>query len=93
MSEFSRRAFAKVAASGLLLGGAMAWLGGTPRVGASDKEKEHNPHIRHALEELREARKELKESDHDFDGHRDEALEAVDRAIRLLDTCSKHDRR
>jgi acyl-CoA reductase-like NAD-dependent aldehyde dehydrogenase len=53
---------------------------------------ERHPHIRSALHELREARGELKTAAHDFGGHRDEAVEAVDKAIRQLEECLKYDK-
>ena len=42
------------------------------------------PHIRAALNELRETRHELESARHDFCGHRREALEETDRAIHQL---------
>lgn len=53
---------------------------------------EPHPHIRAALHELREARAELKTAAHDFGGHRVEALEATDQAIRQLEECLKYDK-
>jgi hypothetical protein len=44
-------------------------------------------HIHHAMHELKEARVELKESRHDFGGHRELALQAVDAAFYQLDRC------
>jgi hypothetical protein len=38
-------------------------------------------HMHIAIEELREARKELKESPHNFGGHREKAILAIDEAI------------
>jgi hypothetical protein len=38
-------------------------------------------HMQIAVEELREARKGLKESRHDFGGHREKAIFAIDEAI------------
>jgi L-lactate utilization protein LutB len=45
----------------------------------------NHPHIRHALHEAREARAELKNAAHDFKGHREKAVEALDRVIDQLD--------
>jgi len=45
---------------------------------------EPHPHIRAALNQLREAREDLKTAAHDFCGHRAEAVEQVDRAINQL---------
>jgi F0F1-type ATP synthase membrane subunit b/b' len=63
-----------------------------PAATAAEKEERH-PHIRAALEELRESRKDLKEADHDFEGHRKEALVAIDAAIDQLEICLKHDKK
>jgi hypothetical protein len=39
-------------------------------------------HLHHALYEMKEAHKQLKEAGHDFGGHREKALEGLDAAIR-----------
>jgi tetratricopeptide (TPR) repeat protein len=57
------------------------------------KKYEFHPHIHHALHELAEARKELKEAGHDFGGHREKSLEKVDHAIKQLELALKFDRR
>ena len=54
---------------------------------------EQHPHIRAALHELREARRELETAAHDFGGHRKEALEAVDNAIRQLQEALQYDKK
>ena len=41
-----------------------------------------HPHMHHALHEMREAHKELKETKHEFGGHREKALKDLDEAIR-----------
>ena len=46
---------------------------------------DHNPRIHHALDALREARRELAEARHDYHGKKRDAMEAVDRAIERLD--------
>jgi hypothetical protein len=56
-------------------------------------DKERHPHIRAALRELREAKLELERADHDFGGHRKEAVKAIDVAIIQLDKALKYDRR
>ena len=43
-----------------------------------------HPHMHHALHELKETRTELKEAKHDFGGHREKALLAVDAAIKQI---------
>lgn len=40
------------------------------------------PHMQAALDALRSARAELQAAEHDKDGHREKALDLVDRAIR-----------
>ena len=63
---------------------------------AGDKGAEKNerhPHIRKAISELRESKKELKKADHDFGGHRVEAIEAVDNAIKQLEIALKFDKK
>ncbi|MBI1833084.1 MAG: hypothetical protein HYR84_16715 [Planctomycetes bacterium] len=55
-------------------------------VGANAQDKKHpHHHLHHALWELRDARKELKESKHDFGGHKEKALAAINDAIKQLD--------
>jgi hypothetical protein len=53
------------------------------------KKYEHHPHIQHALHELGEARKELKDAKHDFGGHREKTLKDVDHAITQLEAALK----
>jgi hypothetical protein len=54
--------------------------------------REPHPHIRAALRELEEAKHELQTAAHDFGGHRKEALEAVNTAIRQLHEALEYDR-
>ena len=54
---------------------------------------ERHPHITAAMEALHQAREELRTSSRDFCGHRDEAVEQVDRAIRQLRAAVECDRR
>jgi hypothetical protein len=54
---------------------------------------EPHPHIRAALRELREARHELETAAHDFGGHKKEAIEAVDNAIKQLQEALKYDKK
>jgi hypothetical protein len=53
---------------------------------------EKHPEIREALESLRRAKEHLEHAAHDFGGHRVEAIEATDRAIRQLELCLKFDK-
>jgi len=54
---------------------------------------ERHPHIRAAIHELQEARNDLEHADHDFGGHRKEAMEAIDVAIRQLKQALEYDRK
>jgi hypothetical protein len=68
--------------------------GPNPQVLKGSKEaNEQHPHIRAALHELREARRELETAAHDFGGHRKEAIEAVDNAIRQLQQALQYDKK
>ena len=53
---------------------------------------EPHPHIRGAITELQEARKELQSAAHDFGGHRVEAIRAIDVAIRQLREAQRFDK-
>lgn len=64
-----------------------------PQVLKGLKGGEQHPHIRAALRELREARRELETAAHDFGGHRKEALEAVDNAIKQLQEALQYDKK
>jgi hypothetical protein len=55
--------------------------------------REQHPHIRAALQELREAKQELQTAAHDFGGHRKEALESVDNAIKQLNLALQYDKK
>ena len=54
---------------------------------------ERHPHIRGAIRELQEAKRELQTADHDFGGHREEALKACDEAIRQLREALQYDKK
>jgi len=60
-------------------------------VAAAAVPEEHHE-IHDALDSLRNARKHIEEAKHDFGGHRQEALNATDAAIRELEICLKYDR-
>jgi L-lactate utilization protein LutB len=67
----------------------LAWLSWQAPGTALAQDKVHHPHLHHALRELREARTELKESSHDYGGHREKALKATDAAINQIDKALK----
>ena len=54
---------------------------------------EPHPHISSAIVELEAARNELKTAAHDFGGHRVEAVEAVDNAIKQLQLAMQYDKK
>src|SRR5438876_4729126 len=60
--------------------------GYVPAKGIYERDKNH-PHLRHALVALREARTEMKEASHNFGGHREKAILALDAAIRQVEDC------
>src|SRR2546429_268632 len=60
--------------------GALALLAPN-RVWAEPKHR----HLHHALHELREAHKELKDASHDFGGHREKALKDINTAIEQVE--------
>ena len=52
---------------------------------------ERHPHIRRALYELREAKRQLLEAAHDFGGFRSEAIRTIDVSIFLLEKALQFD--
>ncbi len=54
---------------------------------------ERHPHIRAAIRELEQAKRELQEAAHDFGGHRAEALKACDEAINQLRQALQYDKK
>ena len=63
--------------------------GHTPTKGTYDKYK-HHPHLHHALVEMREAHKQLKETSGNFGGHKEQALKDLEIAIHQVEICIKH---
>lgn len=58
-----------------------------------DRDNERHPHIRGAIHELQEAKKELQTASHDFGGHRADALRSVDEAIHQLQLALQYDKK
>ena len=54
---------------------------------------EPHPHIRAALRELEESKKELQTAAHDFGGHRVDAIRAIDEAEKQLRLALQYDRK
>lgn len=53
---------------------------------------ERHPKIRHAITALEAAKAELKSADHDFGGHRADALKECDAAIAQLKLALQYDK-
>jgi hypothetical protein len=49
---------------------------------------EHHPHIEEALEAMRAAKHHLESAEHDFEGHRAEAIKHLDMAIHEAEICN-----
>jgi len=64
-----------------------------PKAQDRDRDNERHPHIRTAIHELQEARKELQTAAHDFGGHRVEALRSCDEAIHQLQLALQYDKK
>ena len=64
-----------------------------PKTQDRDRDNERHPHIRGAIHELQEAKKELQTAAHDFGGHRADALRSVDEAIHQLQLALQYDKK
>ena len=64
-----------------------------PKTQDRDRDNERHPHIRGAIRELQEAKKELQTAAHDFGGHRADALRSVDEAIHQLQLALQYDKK
>jgi hypothetical protein len=53
---------------------------------------EPHPEIREALAALRRAKEHMEHAAHDFGGHRVEAIQATNNAIKQLEICLKYDK-
>lgn len=60
--------------------------------GGDDRARERHPKIREAIRALENAKNDLQHAAHDFKGHREEALEAVNRALNQLGAALSCDR-
>jgi len=63
-----------------------------PATPAASPAAEPHPQIREALAALRRAKEHMEHAAHDFGGHRVEALEATNNAIKQLEICLKYDK-
>ena len=65
----------------------------TPPPSTAPAAKERHPAIRAAIRALERAKEELKSADHDFGGHREQALRDCDKAIEQLKLALQYDRK
>jgi hypothetical protein len=63
-----------------------------PAAPAATPAAEPHPEIREALASLRRAKEHMEHAAHDFGGHRVEAIEATNQAIKQLELCLKFDK-
>jgi hypothetical protein len=71
---------------------ATAITGLTLVAGIADAQERH-PRIRAAIRALQEAKEEMQHADHDFGGHRVDAIRECDAAIHQLEEALRYDRR
>jgi len=59
---------------------------------AASPAPEPHPEIRDAIDSLRRAKEHLNHAAHDYQGHRVDAIRAIDNAIAQLQICMRYDR-
>jgi len=67
-------------------------LGAVLSLGGTLYAFERHPHIRTAMRELEAAKQELRTAAHDFGGHREAAIGALNAAHNQLEECLKFDK-
>lgn len=72
---------------------ALAGLSMAASTAALAEGRERHPNLRRAINALRSARNDLEHADHDFGGHRVEAMGSIDRAIEQLEVALRFDNR
>jgi hypothetical protein len=89
-------ALAGALSAGLTMAVAQTATPGTPSAGSAEpqgKGKERHPAIHHAIHALEEAKHDMQRADHDFGGHRKEALDECDKAIGQLKLALQYDKK
>lgn len=79
--------FKKVLALGLMTGFLVSMVAATPALA-----KERHPKIKAAIRALNAAKADLNHAAHDFGGHREDALAAIDKAQEQLNLCLQNDK-
>ncbi len=82
----------RCAALGAVGTAGLAALAATALLPSRAAAEERHPRLRKAIDALKDAREYLDKADHDFNGHRKEAIEDIDRAIDQLEKCAKVER-
>lgn len=72
---------------------AQAGAGKGAAAGAQKAGRERHPKIRQAIRALQGAKEDLQDASHDFGGHRVEALEAVNNALKQLQLALEADKK
>jgi hypothetical protein len=62
-----------------------------PRPAAAPQPMPPHPEIQAAIDSLQHARDHLHEARHDFGGHREDAIKAIDGALHQLNICMRYD--
>ena len=87
-----RREFVKAAGLGLVVSALAALETAADAQKKGGKVRERHPRIRAAIRALQGAKMELERAATDFGGHRKEALEAVDNALKQLQEALQADK-
>ena len=67
----------------------LAALAATALLPSGAAAEERHPRLRKAIDDLKDAKEYLEKADHDFEGHRKKAIEAIDVAIEQLRLCAE----
>jgi hypothetical protein len=63
-----------------------------PSVAPASSSAQRHPEIHEAIIALRHAREHVTTANHDFGGHRVDALRSIDEAVHQLQTCMDYDK-
>ena len=85
MNRLNRSLLAAAVAGSLCCGVGLVQAGSSSNSQAPQRLEKRFPHMRLALEHLREARKQMEDAEDIFHGHKGEAVEHVNNAIRHVE--------